>query len=257
MSLALTALRLQAVETLLADPGIAQLCGPLVYDERIADFDHREPVPVIVVTTESIVAKAYSANNGGSPFDLRCELVLEIAMTAVADVEGVPMLHRVGSDRDLAAFLDFLSERAVVALCEGETSQAALLRRAVTRRVPEYKSDPFRTDQTGEKFAVRYLRFAVELKGDDGEDALDPPTGPYASLPDPLRTVCEAAPSGSSAQATCQLLAGILPAPAPPPVLPFTGADLTFAPHALAPDAAPSEADDRAAAITFGVRANP
>ena len=75
----------------------------------------------------------------------------------------------------------------------------------------------------GEKLAIHLLTFRVHLKGED-VDLRKPPTGPFASLPDPLRTVANAMPADSSGLLTCQMIAAELaaaldppPAPAPDP----------------------------------------
>src|SRR3954462_1828117 len=78
-ALARTALRLAGMAALNADPVIADLVGGRVFDSRIESLAETEPVPVITVLTEEMQGDAWSANNGGAPFNDHCELVLEIA----------------------------------------------------------------------------------------------------------------------------------------------------------------------------------
>jgi hypothetical protein len=241
VSLARTALRLAAVEALNSDPVIAALCDGRVYDSRVTDFDHTERVPVIIVTTDDDQGEAYSANNGGEPFDLTVDLVLEIAMmaTAIDDAGDAVGLGSPATDRELEAVLDLLEERAVTILTVPETAAARLVR-AVTRRVTRKKSSRFATDETGEKLAIRLTTLSVALKGDD---YVTVPTGPFAALPDPLRTVCAAMPAGSSALATCQLLAAAMPVPDTPADAAFKGINLILQPVLeLSPNGPPPRA---------------
>lgn len=249
MSLARTALRLAAVEALKADPVIFALCsGPdakgdiktRIYDSRMAEFDRTEPVPVIIVTTDDDQGEGFSANNGGAPFDLTVDLALEIAVKAWA-VDEAGALLGIGSpatDREVEAQLDLIEERAVEALTAGETPQATLVRK-VTRKVARKKSARFVEDGTGEKLAIRLVTLSASLKGED-RHVRDLPTGPFHRLPDPLRTVCEAMPAGSSARQTCQMIFDALPDPAAPP---FTGADLALQPTALQGSGPPVRGD--------------
>ena len=57
------------------------------------------------------------------------------------------------------------------------------------------------------------MTFRVELKGED-IDFRALPTGPFAILPDPLRTVAESLPEGSPGLLTCQMIAAELEATA-------------------------------------------
>lgn len=215
MSLARTALRLQGVLTLLADPVIDALCQGRIYDSRIGQFDHREPVPTIILTTEEDDAPAWSKNNGGAPFNHTCDLVLEIAHTMLGDiVDGsgltVEAIGNPATDSELEAYLDLIEEAAVSALTIGETPEARLLVDAVTRRVTKVKSSRFSTEQ-GVRLAIRLVTLSVELKGEDPDDIVDPPSGPYATLPDPLRSVARAMPADYSGRRTVDLLAGLMP----------------------------------------------
>lgn len=244
MALARTALRLAVVEALLADPTVASICGIRIFDSRISELDSTEPVPVVTVLTEDDGGKAWS-QNGGVPFDERCELTLEIAMRCLADVADGQAIGVVETDREIEAVLDLLEHCAVECITVGETPQAKLIRSAVTRRVTEFKSMRFTSDDTSVKLAIRVIHLTTDLKGEDQGDATVEPTGPYAHLPQPLRSVALALPAGSSGRAVCDLIAAALTPGAPNP---FRGADLVIGPQvALDPDTAPSEQDDIAA----------
>lgn len=253
MSLIRAALRFQAVETLNADPVIAAMTQGRVYDSRISAFDHRDPVPTILLTAEETKGEAWSHQNGGAPFELTCDLVLEIAMNAVAMVQipgqddPVEAIGYAATDRELEADLDLLEERAIECLTRGDTPQARLLR-TIVKRVPSIATSRFATDQTGEKFAVHLLTLKVVLFTPEDGDPFDVPTGPYALLPDPLRSICAASDPDGSVRATCDLLVSRL-APLPVPSEPerFTGADTILAPQVLDPAITPNRAGDTAA----------
>lgn len=253
MTLARTALRLQAVLALLADPVLDELCRGRIYDSRIGDFDEREPVPTIVLSTDEDDAKAWSKNDGGPPFNHVCDLVLEIAMMvrrsfndpALGDVEGIGPPE---TDSQLEAYLDVLEERAVTVLGVGDTAEARLLQEAVTRRITRARSVRLATDQ-GVRYATRFLTLTVELKGDDGDpEALDDeaPDDAYAVLPEPLRSVARAMPTGFSGRGTCDRIARMLallpPDPGAAPL--FAGVDLVIAPQTLSAAVTPSRDAD-------------
>jgi hypothetical protein len=340
-ALARTALRLAAIEALKADPVIAALCGTRIYDSRIEDFSATEAVPMIVLLSEKMEGEAWSKNNGGPPFDDRCDLTVEIAMRAVArDEDDEPFLGTVETSAEMEAALDTLEQRVLGALTIADTPQSLLVRQAVTRRVSKQESTRYVSPDSEAKAAMRQLNLTVELKGEDQRDArqlaspvvaasadpgnhgngtltlLDPgfddtiiagsyavafsdathftvtdprgvtaagfvgrdfnggvrfvieaggtafaagdgftlqvTQGPYAALPDPLRTVCEALPDGSAGALICQAIAGAYGAPAAIPF--FTGAEMTVAPQpALDPAAPPPATTDPSAEPSFGV----
>jgi len=242
MSLARTALRLAAIEALNADPVIAALCEGRVYDSRMEDFDRKEPVPIIIVTTDDDQGEGVSGN-GDAPFLRTVEINLEIAVRVVSrdDATNTVTIGSLATDRELEATLDLIEERAVEALTVGEGPAAALVRK-VTRTVPRLKSTRFVTDEVGEKLAIRLVTLTANLKGED-RHAADIPTGPFARLPDPLRTVCQAMPADSSALATCQMIHDALP---PLEVELYTGADLTLRPDPSQPRPQPGEGEQHA-----------
>lgn len=254
MSLTRTALRLQAIETLNSEPLIAAVVEGRCFDSRISALNHREPVPVILVTTEETKGEGWSQQNGGAPFNLSCDLVLEIAMNVLGDDgNGNPVVGVVSTDRALEAFLDLIEEAAIEVLTVGETPAARLLRRVVTRRAPRFASSRFATDQTGERLAIRLLTLSVDLQTHEPGTPLDAPTGAYANLPEPLRSVALALPEGS-ARKTCDALAARL---SPATATRFAGVDALLAPQALDPATPPDWDRDRDGGAAVSVIANP
>jgi len=212
----------------------------------------RAAFPDDVVLSEEMEGDAWSANNGGPPFDDHCHLVLEIAARALVQPENADaFIITPATDAELEALLDLLEHRAVDALAVGDTAQSRLVRQAVTRRISKQKSVRFADAETGIKLAERTVTLLAELKGEDQADATVAPTGEFAALPDPLRTVCEAMTDGSAGQAICRLIAATLPAPN---VELFTGIDETVAPQQrLDPSAAPLAPTVSGSHDTFGV----
>lgn len=270
MSLIRMALRLQAIEALNADPVLAAMIEGRVYDSRISAFDHREPVPTILLTAEETKGDAYDKQNGGEPFDLTCDLVLEIAMNAVgqvttADGASFEAIGYAATDRELEALLDLIEDRAIHALCSGETDAARLLRADVIKRVSRVATSRFATDQTGEKFAVHLVTLTIVLFTYQPDDPFEVPAGEFAALPQPLRAIAEASAPDGSVRDTCRLIAAKLTpvAPAasgsgdgtPAAVAPLTGADMILAPQGLDPDTAPDQSADIGAGRVISVAA--
>lgn len=170
-ALARTALRLAGIAALTADPVINALCQGRVFDSRIESLTETEAVPVITVLTEEMEGDAFSANNGGPPFDDRCELVLEIALRAVVQEDGeAAYIGTPATNAELEAALDLLEHRSVDALTIGDSPESRLVR-LVTRRVSKQKSTRFVDAETGIKLAERTVCLSAELKGDDQEFA--------------------------------------------------------------------------------------
>lgn len=220
MSLALTALRLGTVAALNSHPVIAGICQGRVYDSMIGDFDHREPVPVITVATEELDGTAWSDNNGGAPFGDTASLVLEIAMAEIGEADGEPAISAPATDRELEAVLNLLAESTETMLSCGRahpldaqpTPEGRLLLERVIRRIPKRTITRFTTDRSDTRLAIHQVTFVVELQNEE-LDALDTPDGPYAVLPDPLRSICRASREGSSERLVCDLIAARLSSP--------------------------------------------
>ena len=104
MSLVIDALRLGVIEALRLDPVIAGLVGERVLDSRMSAYSDGEPVPVIAVYTEEDNGEAWSANNGGPPFNTTVDLVIEFMfqIRALAD-DGTPLIGIATTDRETEA----------------------------------------------------------------------------------------------------------------------------------------------------------
>lgn len=259
MSLARTALRLAAIEALLAHPVLDRLVEGRVYDSLISALDHREPVPVIIVTTEATKRKSVQRQNGGSPYWTTCNLVFEIAMASVEGDDSALVLGYAGTDREMEARLDLIEACCFEAL-DGSgpaTPASDRLRDLVTRLDPrESETQRFSTDQSGMKLAVFLITIEVDLKVPSEDDPLDPPTGEFAALPEPLRSLAQGLTT-DSARETCRTLAAALAPPAPlPPPASMASIDFTLAPQALGPNTRPSEAEDTARGILVAARAD-
>jgi hypothetical protein len=196
--------------------------------------------PIITITTEDDDGEAFDRQNGGVPFDQTCDLMLEIAMVALGGDDEAPTIDRPETDRELEAALDLIEHRAVEVLTVGE---GPALTRKVTRRIAKYKSSRFPDNENGLRLAVRVVTLSAELKGEDQRDIRDTPTGPFANLPDPLRTICELLPADSSGALVCQMIADALP---PVGVEFFEGADLTMLPDPSNPLPEPAEGEPHA-----------
>lgn len=236
MSLTRTALRLAVVAALEADALVGAVCRGRIFDSRIDEIDASEVAPVLIVFTGDERGSAWSANNGGPPFDNSVDLNFEISMRiqVAADGGAPPDIGVAETDRELEAALDLVEDAAIAAVTVADTAAAMLLRDAVTRRVTEFRSIRYASADTGAKLAMRLTTLTVELQGEDRPDLFTVPTGPFASLPDPLRTVAASLDPASSGYATCLTLAARIAAPSVP--LPFAGAAaVTYAAAALDP----------------------
>jgi hypothetical protein len=239
MSLARTALRLAVSRDLLADPVIAALCPGRVFDSIMDPPASKKFRPTITITTEDDNGEAFDPQNGGVPFNQTVDLVLEIAMAAKGDGKDDDPLIPV-TDRELEAMLDLVEHRAIEVITVGE---GPALTRKVSRRVPKVKSSRFPDNENGLRLAVRVVTLSVELKGEDQLAIRDVPTGPFANLPSPLRTVCQLLPTGTSGGLVCQMISDALP---PAGVEFFEGADLTMRPDPSAPLPEPAEGEPHA-----------
>lgn len=224
-------LRVAAVEILRADPVIAAATSGRVYDSKMGDIDPGQPLPAIIVHSEGMHGTAFSANNGGPPFNAQSELVFEITHIAKAEQNDEPGLFLPETDRELEAAIELLEWRISDALAFAETPLALAVRRLVLKRIREVSSERFSSDDVGVRLATRFVTLTVEFHDEESiawhpDDEL--PTGDFASLPDPLRSIAPLFPAGSSARETFLLVANRLPAPAAGDE--FTGADITVTP---------------------------
>jgi hypothetical protein len=210
-------LRIAAVEVLRADPVIYAATGGNVFDSEMGAIDSEKPLPIIIVQSEGSGGIAWSDNNGGPPFNTKTDLVFEIIHIAKGEQDGAAGLFLPATDRELEAAIDLLEWRIPEALAFAETPLALSFRKLVLKRIHEAHSERFASDDIGLRLASRMLTLRVELQEEESrvwhpDDAL--PTGEFASLPDPLRTIAPLFAVGSSARGTLALVAAQLAAPA-------------------------------------------
>lgn len=249
MSMAIDALRLGVVQALSADPVISGIVADRVLDSRMAAYSDGEPVPIISVYTEEDTGEPWSANNGGPSWDTTVDLVLEIMFqTRATSDTGEPLIGIAETNRETEALLNLLRTRCEYVIAAGDSPWSLLLRHHVIRRVTETNSKRFRTDDAATKAALRLVTLKVQIKCDEDDDPVTPPSGPFATLPNPLRAICEAMPDGSSGQAACTLLNAAMAA-ATSPAVPFEGADMVIRPG-------PKPRPDPTDGAEFGATAN-
>lgn len=232
MSLVIDALRLAVIEALRLDPVIAGIVGARVLDSRIEAYSDGEPTPIISVYTEEDAGEAWSANNGGPPFNTTVDLVIEI-MFQVRETaaDGTPLIGIAATNRETEALLGLLRTRCEEVIAIGESTWSLLLRRHCIRRVLSTGSKRFKSDEMATKAALKLVTMKIEIKDIDVQADIDTaPTGPFAALPRPLRDICEAMPPGSSGLATCTLLASAMAPGTAPDLTPFEGMDMTIRP---------------------------
>lgn len=227
-------LRIAAVEILRADPVISAATGGKVFDSEMGDLDPKSTLPIIIVHSEGHDGEAWSPHDGGPPFGIAGELVFEIVHVARGEQDGEPGLFFPTTTRELEAAIELLEWRIPEALAFGEDALATAVRRHVLKRIKQIASDRFSSDDIGARLASRLLTLTVEYHDEEAkawhpEDGDDIPTGVFASLPDPLRTIAPLFPEGSSARATFALVAAKLTAPVAGDA--FEGADITVAPR--------------------------
>lgn len=244
-------LRLAAVQMLREDAFVLAATGGQVLDSQSGATEPAEK-PIVLVHTESTDGKAWSDNNGGPPFALDCDVIFEITHVASIENDGEVVLYRPVTTAELEAGLDLLEWRIPIVLAFADTALGAACRRNVLKRVTAYQSERFEDDE-GVKRASRLLRLTCELVEDD-ETVIHPddpaPIGPFAALPEPLRSLAPLFPDGSSGHSVLVQAAAALAAASQPPADPaFTGMDMLIRPGPL-PRPDPTDGAE------FGGRAN-
>jgi hypothetical protein len=229
-ALARLGLRLAAVQLLREDPVILAATGGKVLDSASGEIEASN-VPLVLVHTESTEGEAWSANNGGPPFALSCDIVFEITHVASSQNEsGEVTLFRPVTTAELEASIDLIEWRIPEVLAFAESALGLALRRSVLKRVTAYHSERFEDDE-GVKRASRILRLGCELVEDEPAERHpdDPdPTGDFVTLPEPLRTLAPVMPPDSAGGAVLAQLAAAIAAATTAPA--FLGADMTIRP---------------------------
>jgi hypothetical protein len=203
MTLARTALRLCVAAALKGQGGVyPTIAQGRVYDSRISDFDPKgfvaDAKPTIILLTDKDEGEELSHQNGGPPFRRMIEVVLEIGMTqSVKDGDGF-IVGYPDTDARHEASLDYLEFQAIRRLSYDPAPMSVLFRKIA--RIRKYDCHRQVTDDTGVKIAARILTLTCQVSDDQVQvfsAADDQPVGVDA-LPDPLRSVAEALPDGSS-----------------------------------------------------------
>ena len=218
MSLMRTALRLAAVQALVADPVIAAIAGKRVYDSRLEPIAAAEPVPMILLFTEDDEGDGFSTQQGGPPFDRECQLVVEISVRQFAKAESGMTLATPATDAQIEALIDLVENRVVTVLGVGESALPVLINSQIVRRWSRIRSARYQTDDPGERIAVRIVQLSAELETDT---SLGLPAVFSA-----LRPLL-----GSGGQQLVDLLTAVAGTETADPS--FAGMDLTLAPKAL------------------------
>lgn len=114
------------------------------------------------------------------------------------------------SDGRLKARLDAVAYWADVALTQYNSAARRRLN-TVLKRVVKRDVETFKPEQVAERLAVCRVTLRCELQGDTPLDVRNPPTGPFAGLPDPMRSFCTLVDPGSYAGIICAEQAARLP----------------------------------------------
>lgn len=205
MTLARTALRLCALAIFKGTEGNRPtIAEERVYDSRITDLQPQnllaDAKPTVIVLTDGEEGEQLSKQDGGPPFRLNIDLVIEICMVqAVKDddtnefIVGYP-----DTDARHEASMDFLEHQLIQQLAIG-LSPMAIKFRSFARIV---KKDSHRQvlDDSGVKLACRVITLTCDTNDADMQilnSAQSAPTG-LDALPEPLRGVAKLLPAGSS-----------------------------------------------------------
>lgn len=250
MTLARTALRLAAINAL---QGAGPTTGPTiannrVYDSRVTDFSPEtyadDAKPTVIVMTDSDEGEQLSKQNGGPPFHRLIDLVFEIGIVQ-AQKDGTDfVIGYPDTDARHEASLDILEFQLARRLAYDPDPSGVLFRKFV--RPKKHESHRQVLDDAGVKIACRLMTWTCEVNDDQvivyNTAATTPalPTG-FDVLPEPLRSVAKALPSGSSGLDVCTIIAAALAAPLTAP--PLRGVDFTVtstvnptsAPNVVAP----------------------
>jgi hypothetical protein len=194
----------------------ATIAGGNVFDSRIEAVDLSDDQPIagaIAVYTEQDDGEALSSQNGGPPFVQDVELILEITMQCrVVKADGSYAAATPATDDELEATIDLIETQAELALFRSYAAASVLFRTAAKR--PKHKSSIRFTDpKAGEKLAVRYVTYKIEI--DDREiPVTDGTQTGFNRLPYPFSAIAPKWPDGpekEKATALAALLAGQTP----------------------------------------------
>lgn len=251
MTLARTALRLCISAALkgTADdrPTIAE---ERIYDSRLSEYAPDTFGPdakaTVSILTDNDDGEALSRQNGGPPFKREIDVVLEIGMTVRINEDGVFLIGYPDTDARLEAALDTLEFQIQRRLSDDPAPMPALFRSIA--RIWKATSHRQTLDGSAVKAACRLLTLTCQVEDDQVQRfnaAGVVPTG-IEALPEPLRTVAQHLPEGSSGKQIVDTIAAALSGLTLPP---FTGMDTIID----AADAVHDEGDDREVAVAVDV----
>lgn len=231
MSFARTALRLLVVQAISGSAGSRPtIAEGRVYDSRLSpeqpEVFGEDARPTVIVFTDADTGDALSDQNGGPPFKRNIDLVFDLGMVLREKAEGDADGYLIGwpdTDARLEASLDVLQAQILRHLDQSSDPLAVLFQRFI--RVWSQSSFRQVEDETGMKLARRIWTLTCQVPDDDFSDVADGATG-LDRLPDPLRTIAQLMPTGSSGADTCAAIAAAFP-PLETPVA-FEGLDLTI-----------------------------
>jgi hypothetical protein len=219
------------------------LVGDKVFDSRIAALDPETFLPnigdiagSIGVYTEQDAGAALAEQNGGPPFRPEIDLVLEIAMQAKFKVGDAFVVETPTTDDELEVTLDVIEGQAEMALfppaysaaVEDAASYAFSL---LTKRVESKTSIRFTNPASGDKTAIRYVTYKIEIADPSlpiyERNFVDNDAQPLRRLPEVWQEVVALWPSDSIETEKATLIAQML---APPTKTLLEGVDAEMSP---------------------------
>jgi hypothetical protein len=192
------------------------IAGGNVFDSRIEAVNLTDDQPIagaIAIYTEQDDGDALSANNGGPPFVPRVDLILEITMQArVVQSDGSYEVITPATDDELESTLDIIETQAELALFRSYALNSVLFR--IIAKRPVHKSSMRFTDpKEGQKLAIRYVNYTIEI--DDQEIPITDGTQTgFNVLPYPFSIIAPQwlpGPELEKATALAALLVGVTP----------------------------------------------
>lgn len=251
MTLARTALRLCISAALKGEVGNRPtIAEERIYDSRLSDYAPDTFGPdakaTVAILTDNDDGEALSRQNGGPPFKRDIDVVLEIGMTVRIKDGNEFLIGYPDTDARLEAALDTLEFQIQRRLSDDPSPMPTLFRKIA--RIWKVTSHRQVLDNAAVKAACRLVTLSCQVSDDQVQrfnSAGVVPSG-IDALPEPLRTVAQHLPAGSSGKQIVDTIASALTGLTIPP---FTGVDTIID----AADAVHDEGDDREVALKIDV----
>lgn len=202
MSLERTALRVAA--TMALSNGF-QTPYPTMAQDRV--FDSRQDpieglkksdiIPIIVVYTDENTGEMLSHNNGGPPFEQRCNLIIEISLAAVTQTEGEEEalgLKLPQTAPELDAALDAFEAQVSRVFRDQQGTWGEWLGKTLLR-IESWHSTRYVERESNIRLAARQIIARVKLPLEEGPEVVfstAPPTAPAPYIPAPLGPLLDA-----------------------------------------------------------------